>query len=92
MSAINSHRIEIKGETLREISERAMALFDAFFNREVEWRVTRFESFAELTVLRDGSGQEISVPHVTWSANLEAEALGIRIGTAAYEPALLFER
>jgi hypothetical protein len=88
MNADNRHTITITGSTLREISQKAMQIFDKFFAREIEWQVTWFDSSAEIVTLRDGAGQTVAEREVTWTATLEAEASGVFIGVRREEAAI----
>lgn len=90
MSAMNRHTICITGTTLRDLSERAAGIFDAYFNREIRWEVTRFDSEAHMTELRNGAGEVAHSEVTSWSATIDAEAVDLFIGASQREPAMLF--
>ena len=91
MNAMNRHQIEITGQTLHEIAERAASIFDKFFDRKIGWEVVRFDAVADLTELRNGVGQITNSEVTSWTALIEAEARGLFIGAAKTEPAMLFK-
>jgi len=88
--ASNRHSVVLTGDTLREIAERAAGIFDVFFNREVAWAVTRFDSDAHILAIKDGAGVIVQQEVTSWTAILEAEAAGLYIGAEQGEPAMLF--
>ena len=89
MSAENSHVVVVSGATLREVSEAALAAFDAFFDREIEWSVVRMDTDAEFTEVKNGMGIIVSRQLVNWHARVEARAEGIQIGAPKQSPPVI---
>lgn len=88
MSVDNRHSIEVQGDTFKEMADKALEIFDAYFGRDEDlaWDVTQIEAGTR-TVLRDGAGQPIKI---IWEARFTAEIRSVSIGTQTLVHAMRF--